>query len=294
MNCIFACDGVECSNETTYSFKNIICNLHLKEVFGLKQWVFTSETESGTEYCGPFLIPDRHSSFKPNTVVLPTKAFLDHLLLPQKLLNADLYPYELNPRMKTYLNHLQMNRMKFKSPKTYRYHTELIRNLPEEGKVDLINQHDLAHADLKNYVRTRISGVTHKIESEPYYSNFDTMSVVPLNDPTVPRTLDQFSAFTAFLLYNCMFDKVYLPVGGAPLMCYPNLAYVANVGFVAIDDIKNNVPLTLLGDMRSTVAYFQQKTHVEPNQIVTSHFNKQNFPDTMRNVNVISSNERYC
>lgn len=298
-NCIFACDGVTCSAETVYSFKNIICNAHLKEVYGLKQWIFKSETESGTEFCGPYLIPDNFLSFKPNTVVFPTKDFLDAFLMPEKYNKPDTFQYELNPRMKVYYNNLNMQRMKFaKNPKTMRYHFELIRNLPVKDAKDIknINDHDMAHIDLKKHLQDRITSMNHWIESEPYYKNFEKMQVLKINQPEMALPLDQLSPFYGFLLFNTIFDKHYLPIHAdtAPLMCYANLAYKDKVGFVTINEIKNNVPLVTLGTMKASVAYYQQKTHVEPNQVVANHFNKDVFPDKMRNLNVISSNERYC
>lgn len=298
MNCNFKCDGVICATNTTTSFKHVICNTHLSEVYGFKQWIFKSQVETNTGFGGPYLMPDDFMSFKPNTVVLPTKQFLDSFLMPEKFGNSDSYQYQLNPRMQTYYNNLNMNRMKFqKNTKSARYHFELIRNLGEKDSknISTINDHDLAQVELKKHLQDRITKMNHWIESEPYYQNFKSIQIMTINDPTKLIPLTDFSPFYGFLIFNTFIDKHFLPgLDKAPLMLYANLAYKENVGFVTINEVVNNVPFVTLGEMKASYAYYQHKTHLEPNHILKQAFNKDLFPDNMRNLNVISSNDRYC
>lgn len=293
-NCIFACDGVTCSKNNPYSFQNVICTLHLKEIFGLKIFTWKSETQTSTDTCGPYLTPDDHYGFAVNQVIIPEQSFLDGFLMPSKSGTFD-HKYHLNPRLANYYNNLSMKRMTFGDAKVSRYHYELIRNLfeTEANKIGLINNHDAAHIELKKHLQNRITTTNHWIESEPYFENFKGITVKEFNSGDEVG-LETLSRFIGFIIYNCMFDKNFLIPNMAPLMIYGNLAYVKGVGLVAINEIRNNVPLSIMGDMNCTYAYVQQKTHSEPKQVVANRVTTSNFPDTMRSLNVISSSDRYC
>lgn len=316
-NCIFACEGVKCSNmsDNLFSFKNIICNYHLKTIFGLKIWIFRSETETQTGLSGPFFIPDEHFSFKPFTVLFPERDFLDSLLMPENNSDSNAnYMYELNPRIKTYLTNLSMQKLNFRDKKTYRYHYELIRNLSIKdcNNLNLIDQQDTSHTDLKTHIQDRISALNHWIKNEPYYKLFDKLSVLSISDPadnlkgssgvqleTVGQSNDltKFSPFYGFLFYNCLFDKNYMPLPDAtasPLVCYGNLTYKQGIGIVAINHIVNPIPLVLTGRVTNAAGYYQMKTHLEPKQVVSNVVNTMSYPDNFRTLNIISSNEKYC
>lgn len=294
-NCIFSCNEVKCSSENLYSFQNIICISHLKEIFGLKIFAFKSETETATEQCGPFLTPDDHYSFAPNTVIIPEKGFLDSHLIPNEMTNFN-YKFALNPRLQTYYRNLQMQRCYFKDLKTYKYHYELIRNLFEtkNDQIKLSSNFDNSNIELKKHLQDRISKMNHWITNEPYYNNFKNMKLRKFSDAE-EVALSSFSPFIGFILYNTIFDKYFLPhTTQAPLMCYANLSYIQGVGLVAVQEIKNNVPLVVIGEMKSNTAYLQHKTHIEPKQVVTNHMTYKMFPDMNRNLNVLSTNDRYC
>lgn len=293
-NCLFACEGVNCSKNNPYSFQNVICTLHLREIFGLKIFTWKSETQTSTDTCGPYLTPDDHYGFGVNAVIFPDREFLDNFLMPEKRASFDTV-YHLNPRLANYYNNLAMKRMNFGDAKVSRYHYELIRNLftTEAHKIGLINNHDAAHVDLKKHLQNRLTSTDHWIQSEPYFANFPSMEVRELKS-SESVSLDRLSRFVGFVLYNMVFDKNFLVREMAPLMLYANVAYVAKVGLVAVNEIRNNVPLVVVGDMSCTYAYVQQKTHSEPKQVVANRITTSNFPDTMRNLNVISSSDRYC
>ena len=294
-NCIFSCNEVICSKDNLYSFQNIICSSHLKEIFGLKIFAFKSETETATEQCGPFLTPDDHYSFPPNTVVVPTKTFLDSHLLPSE--NADFnYKFTQNSRLQTYYNNLRMRRCYFKDLNTYQYHYELIRNLFECSidSISLSNLANSANIELLKHIQDRIAKMNNWIKNEPYYKNFEKMKLKLFTD-NKEVSLAELPPFIGFILYNTVFDKCFLPFNtGAPLMCYANLSYIPEVGLVTVQEVKNNIPLVVIGEMQSNLAYLQHKTHIEPKQVVVNRLTNKNFPDTNRSHNVISSNKRFC
>lgn len=300
MTCIFACDGVTCSTKNLVSLNDVICMKHLKEVFGIKVWMFQSESPQSTDQVGPYFTPDDHLTFPPNCVVIPHKNYLDGILMPDKYANNfENYTYHLNPRLRTYYDNLIMNRMEFSNTKTSKYHFELIRNLGEKDHKDikLINELDMAGMDLKKHLQNRIMTMNHWIENEPYYSNFQKMQIIPLNEPDKVITADTFSPFIGFMLYNTVFEKTYLPVPNqektSPLMAYANLAYKKNVGWVTLNEVRNNVQLVVMGNLYANYGYYQQKTHSEPKQVVVNRMTFNKFPDTMRNLNVISSNDEF-
>lgn len=292
-NCIFSCNEVKCSSENLYSFQNIICSSHLKEIFGLKLFAFKFETETATEQCGPFLTPEDHYSFPANTVIFPEKAFLDSYLMPEKVCNPN-FNYTLNSKLQTYYKNLQMQRCYFKDLKTYKYHYELIRNLFETDydKITLSNDADTSNIELKTHIQDRISKMNHWIKNEPYYENFKNMTIK--SSDTNDITLQTLSPFIGFILYNMLFDKGILLPSTAPLMCYANVTYVNGIGLVTVQQIKNNLPLVVIGNIKNTFPYMQHKTHIEPKQVVLNRVSHKMFPDTNRNLNVLSTNDRYC
>jgi len=293
-NCIFSCNEVKCSSENLYSFQSIICISHLKEIFGLKIFAFKSETETATEQCGPFLTPDDHYSFAPNTVIFPEKSFLDSYLIPESETDFN-YKFTLNSRLQTYYRNLQMQRCYFKDLKTYKYHYELIRNLFETDydKITLTNDADTSNIELKKHIQDRISKMNHWIKNEPY-KNFKNITIKRNND-NIDVNLSTLSPFIGFILYNTIFDKCFLPHKSiAPLMCYANVGYIEGIGLTTVQEVKNNIPLVVIGEMKNIFAYVQQKTHIEPKQVVINRVTSKIFPDTNRSLNVLSTNDRYC
>lgn len=295
--CIFACDGVKCSTSNAQSFQYIICKDHLKEVFGLKVVLWTSENPRTTDLVGPYLTPDDHYCYRAGDVIVPCKSFLDGFLVAAKADAVDVTMYRLNERISIYYNNMLMNRMKFVDNKPSRYHFELIRNLfSEDGKVSMVNDHDTAMIDLKKHVQNRLSDLNHWVESETYYSLFQNLKVKKLKDGAEVAIDELTDRFVGFILFNCLYDVMYIypNVDNGPITLYANTAYVEKVGLVALTAIHNNVPLVALGTGKLTNAYFQHKVHSEPKQVVANRISVVNFPDAMRSPNVTSTSDRFC
>ncbi|GFR32535.1 hypothetical protein TNCT_455471 [Trichonephila clavata] len=112
-------------------------------------------------------------------------------------------------------------------------------------------------------------------------------------------SLDTFSPIIGFILYNCLFDKHFIPVQQqgdkvTPLTLYGNLTYIPNIGIVAINEIKHNNPLVCLGTSVGSMAYYQMKTHIEPKRVASNVLKTSDYPDNIRNLNVLSTNNSYC
>lgn len=302
--CIFACKNVKCSNDNTnsYSFRNIICQLHLKTVFGLKQAIYRQETQNNSDLSGPFLMPDDNFEFEKNTVIFPEKAFLEHVLQPEYNGNVnENNMYNLNPRMLYYYNNLQT--LKMDQPESL-YHYELIRNLDvidTVKNVDVSQKQSLAHTGLVTHIQDRLSNLYNWIRNEPYYQVFKSLLIYPVDNFENPKTLaDGFSPFYSFLLYNCLFDKTYLPIphqnmnDSAPLTLYSNLVYKSGIGFVTTKVIKNNAFLVSMGEIKGHNAYFNFKCKHIPKASYKPSLQTSDLPDSLRNLNVLSGNQNYC
>ncbi|GFT94560.1 hypothetical protein NPIL_460591 [Nephila pilipes] len=131
------------------------------------------------------------------------------------------------------------------------------------------------------------------------------MHILSLNNPATQVSddnifrLNTFSPFMGFMLYNCLFDKHMMPVQQqgdkrTPLTLYGNLTYIPKIGIVAINEINHNNPLVCLGESIGSLAYYQMKTSVEPKRIIPNVLKPSDYPDNIRNLNVLSTNERYC
>ncbi|KAG8175769.1 hypothetical protein JTE90_029254 [Oedothorax gibbosus] len=151
-----------------------------------------------------------------------------------------------------------MRRLYFKDLNTYQYHYELIRNLFEKdtNDINLTNSANASNIELLKHIQDRISRMNHWI-NEPYYKNVDKMKLKLFSDDK-DVSLAELPPFIGFIVYNTVFDKCFLPLdASAPLMCYANLSYIPNVGLVTVQEIKNNIPLVVIGELKTNLAYLQ-------------------------------------
>lgn len=308
-HCIFSCDSKKCINDSTETFRDVICPYHLSHVFGLKVAIDKFETESSVHLVGPFLIVDDSFSFKPNTVVFPERGYIDQFMsiTPE---NPDSYKFILNPRMEHYLNNLRTS-----TPTTYtlseaRYQLEIIRNLffiesdketkdlNFSTKTNLVEGTATSNKQLNAVLQTRFQQLNSVIQLEDYNEIFKKITVFSMND-NIQISLDKFTPFMSFMIFNCLIDEHKLPVADTNnsigVTCFLNLVYVKGVGLVTTQDMLNPSHLVVSGNIKGNNTYYQLKVRSFPKQTVQNvNVYKRSLADNVRSSNVLNTQSDFC
>lgn len=311
--CIFSCENKKCVNESTETFKDIICPYHLSQVFGLKVHINKFEKESTDFYVGPYLIVEDSFSFEPNTVVFPERDFIDqHMTLGVP--KDEFYTYKLNPRMHSYLDNLLTNVFNC-TPSETRYQIEIIRNLffvkpsatlKDASKSDtknfiedinLAKGTESSNKELLRTINTRFQQLYSIIQTEDYNENFKNIEILNVNN-NEKVTLTNFNPFMSFMIFNCLTDEHKLPVSkddAVGIMCNLNLIYVQGIGFVTTQTILNPSNLVVSGTTKGSNNYYQLKVRAVPKRTVpnTSMY-KRNLADNVRSSNILNPQQDFC
>lgn len=317
--CIFSCDNKKCINESTETFKDIICPYHLSQVFGLKVAIEKFEKESTDFYVGPFLILDDSFSFEPNTVVFPERDFIDQHIGMKAATSPDFYQYKMNPRMRSYLDNLLTNTFNLPLNEA-RYQTEIIRNLffnvpakqlaegtndagavgvsiADSDKINLAKGTESSHKSLQIELDTRFQQLNSTILTEDYNAIFNEIEILSSTSDTT-HPLNSFTPFMRFMIFNCLTDEHKLPVTvntAVGITCYLNLLYMPGIGFVTTQEILHPSHLAIGGVTKGNNSFYQLKVRPIPKRTVqNSSMYKRNLADNVRSSNVLNLQHEYC
>lgn len=317
--CILSCDNKSCFNESTETFKDIICPYHLSQVFGLKVEVFYFGNESTDFYVGPLLIVDESFSFEPNTVVFPERGFIDQYLTMADTKDEFFYSFKMNPRMASYLGNLQTNAFNFDSSEI-RYQIEIIRNLffidkpvknsaeddsnsNSTGSTFIVDEINLAQGteasnkDLLRAIKTRFQNLNTIIQTEDYNKIFEKITILDIgSDAQLPITA--FTPFMNFMLFNCLTDEHKIPVikdDAVGITCYLNLLYKQGVGFVTTQGLMNPMHLVIGGVTKGNNNYYQLKIRpINKRTVQNVNMHKKNLADNVRSSNILNPHLDFC
>lgn len=303
--CILSCNSKSCINDSTETFREVICPYHLSRIFGLKVRIEPLDKESAEYYIGPYLALDNAFSFEANTVVFPEREFID-TFIGLKDPQPEFYNFKMNPRMATYLNELTSLDVKL-SKSEIRYQLEIIRNLffthnntteKTDGKITLVDETEKSNKDLFVEIETRFSELNSIIATEDYHKLFAKMNIMSTSDNAlIPLTV--FTNFMNFMLFNCLTDEHKLPTtpdGGVGLTCYGNLLYKKGVGFVTIHELIHPAFLVISGLTTGINNYYQLKVRAinkRPMQNNAAVY-KTNLADNIRSSNILNLQSEYC
>lgn len=309
--CILSCDNKSCFNESTETFKNVICPYHLSQVFGLKVDIIHFGNESNDFYVGPLLIVDDCFSFEPNTVVFPERDFIDQFLSMSDAKDDTFYNYKMNPRMSSYLMNLQTNNCKL-DPSEVRYQIEIIRNLffinkssgeiPSNStfiqeEINLAKRTESSNRDLLITLQTRFQHLNSIIQTEDYNKIFENITVLNIsNDNKLPITL--FTPFMNFMIFNCLTDEHQTPVitqDAVGITCYLNLLYKQGVGFITTQGLMNPMHLVIGGVTKGNNNYYQFKVRpINKRTVQNVNMYKRNLADNVRSSNILNPPHDFC
>lgn len=255
-NCIFSLDSAKCSfNSSVPSFEGIICQPHLREIYGVVPGYITFEPENQTLTIGPYLRVASNTTIEKNTVVFPTADYINKIYRSDvHSMNQDEMNYKLNRNIHFYIMKILDN--KNMTPYNKRLHYELIRNLSndENANVSMSSTNGTcedSHVSFKNDLRTRLNELNITINETSNAQNmFKSFNVHPNIS---------LSPFYKFLATNCMFDYHKLPNETVPDSLCANLVYVNGVGFATTEDLYGGCDLVIMGDETGKLSVYQHK-----------------------------------
>lgn len=319
--CILSCDNKSCHNESTETFKDIICPYHLSQVFGLKVQIFHFENESTDFYVGPLLVVDDCFSFEPNTVVFPERDFVDQFLNMEVTKEESFYNYKLNPRMSSYLTNLNTNAFN-KDASEIHYQLEVIRNLfyiannvnksdlDSSGStskksdsllikesLNLAKGTETSNINLLRILKTRFEHLNTIIQTEDYNPIFTNMSIIDIGgNDEIPITI--FTPFMNFMIFNCLTDEHKIPVikkDALGLFCYLNLLYKPGVGFITVQKLLSPMPLVIGGITKGNNNYYQLKIRpINKRSAQNVNMYKKNLADNVKYSNILNPRLDFC
>ena len=309
--CIFSCNSKTCVNDSTETFREVICPYHLSSVFGLKVQIQPMDKESVEYYIGPFLIIDNSFSFEPNTVVFPERNFIDqHLSLTDT--TQDYFNYKMNPRMATYLQNLLA--LEKHTPVEARYQMEVIRNLffpkrdsddvqapkTEERKqyITLMKNSEESNKNLLREIQTRFKELNAIIDTEDYNKLFQKIKVFCTSSDKIIE-IKNFTNFMKFMIFNCLTDEHQLPNvpnTGVGITCYANLVYKKGIGLITVHELIHPMPLVISGETVGTNNFYQLKIRAINKRTVQDNrsIHKSNLADNLRPSNILNLPTEYC
>lgn len=293
--CIFSCSGKDCKNDSTETFKKIICPKHLSQVFGLKVNVTTFCSPYEMTLVGPYLIVDDYLQFNAKTVIFPERDYIDQKFLVSTS-NTDYYDFILNPRMEEYINNLIQNKTNM-SKHEIRYQLEIIRNLfSSDGNIKLAKESEPSHQQMHTTVSTRIHEMNQIIKKDINEDLIKKLQYLSTNNEQFKSVCD-LTPFMQFILFNCLFDNHKLPQSntGIGLTLYANLVYKPTIGFITTTTITHPSHLVLCGSVTGDNAYYQSKITKRYNEYKTpKNIDMKDLADNRRISNVISTNSLIC
>lgn len=247
-----------------------ICPDHLNCVYGLKLDYTTIEDVIDDAVVGPYVFTSTGTVFPANTVVFPTRQFIDRTFVPESCTaeeQVDHQGYEMNPVIRTFHDKL-LDQAKKSEAGVYnrRYQYEILRNIgmhPNETTLGHYTQKD-TFVNFKSTIQRVLHGIESTIDNLVHYTNqFEKVAVHNGQNEPIQLGTMKISNVYKVLLSQCVSDRHSVPSrinNVAMLSVVPsNLQYVADIGFVATQKIARPRPLTLSADVTGTTAWHHAK-----------------------------------
>lgn len=272
-NCIFGTDASKCSTYITESFKYIICDKHLEEIYGLEVVPHYKTNEMYRQTFGPFLQPAYKTSFKPNTVIIPDRQFFDKSF-DTLAKTVDDYRYVISNALQMYIQNMVNDSKNSSDPNSRRLHYELIRHMSEPDPTK-ITQIKVNNNDMLKALKDRLHRLRNIVDDPIYkkiYENIALLDSSILTDKTKENSAnstvseENFSAFYEFFMSNVLHTFCEIQATNPVMYAFtipPNITYKKGVGFVALTEISNGDYLVLLSQETGTSHLYSRKVYGE-------------------------------
>lgn len=266
-NCIFGTDATKCSGYRAESFKYIICDKHLEEIYGLEVVPFHKSNETYRQTIGPFLQPAYKTSFKPQTVIIPDKEFFDKTFDTYEKVSED-YKYNISNALTKHIQYMVTDSKNLSDTNSRRLHYELIRHMSVVDlstiSVKVPNNHMLTK------LKDQLSRLRNIVDDKIYSNLYERIGLLDINSFTTEikekNNNDRYSAFYEFFMTNILHsfhecNATHPTMYSATIS--PNLIYKKGVGFVALTEISNGDYFVLLSHETGTSHLYNSKVYEE-------------------------------
>lgn len=249
-----------------------MCNKHLAQFFGLEMEFIEHDDKTEVTYVGAFLRPARNVVFPSNTVIVPTRDFLDWTIQPANY-PADrrtspafqsLGTYELNPVIQEFIRQTSHN--KGEMDKYKRLCIEVLRNWTADGDVTTGPRENQSYM-LKNLiteVTASLSLCKTTIRTQTIYDVFPNFSLMckGANDSVEMKRLTEvvMSDLMRYFIVNCYHSTHNTKFNRSVLHDYvfPNCMWVEDVGLVTLEKVARPNFLIVYGNSDGDQIYYNR------------------------------------
>jgi len=288
--CLFKHPREECRSKKHSYIRYIICEKHLREIYGLEITFKYIETPTEMVYLGFNLSVAPNTYFKENDVIIPIRDFIDvtyrkefHESSASVAKNDFDKKFRMNPHLHKYI----LSKMKNAQLDIHdRYTYEMIRNL--SSHVEAVNTNPIPGCEVdpnqKAYIRSKLTisetfikenvlKTTYK--TNRYYTDKTTDNPIELNSEDMKDTSLIFSVLLSraeFGIHSITNETNSITETNRLV---PNAMFFPNIGLVAMQKISNPSTIVVFGHStgfdKNTNDYetmYDENVIVEPKEIV--------------------------
>lgn len=289
--CIFEHSREECRFKKHTNIRYLICEKHLRDIYGLEISWRHVETPTEIIYVGFNLSVAPNTYFKENDVIIPVRRFFDATFRKEAQdtslkLDTD-KKYRMNPHLYAYI----LKKMKLGQLDLHdRYTYEMIRNLSQP--IDSVDSNPIKHCENdpnhKVYLRQKMIISETFITENVLNTTFKTITYYDATADANVVEHEQTNLKDISTLFHYYLSKAEFSVHmiadhkdgnfTETNRLVPNAMFVKNIGLVATRPISNPSTIVVFGKVKgfdnNINAYddaYNENIIVEPKEIVQPH-----------------------
>lgn len=289
--CLFNARGADCRAPKRTNLSMVMCQKHLKDLYGLEMGYHQDDHPTNVAWVGPFLRPVKNSAyFKRYTVIFPTKQFFDRTQRPEEFndRNSNYRKYQMNPFILDYIRKYGLNPGKSVENRLV---IEMYRNLNSLDKdVDPGPKHETLFPNLISLVRSKKSISESHIRDQAI---FECLKDVSIYTPKGPKSLPDtdLSITMQYILFNCQFSEIKVTFDTDNFADYLpyNCEFVDGIGLVATELINYPHPLIVNGVGSGSQIFYNAFVSMVQKEVLHKNYSLKDIPSQYALTNALKS-----
>lgn len=280
--CLFHHAKEPCGGKKPSHIQYLICDKHLKEIYGLHITWSPIETPTEMIYVGFNLSVYLNSFFRENDVIIPVRLFYDKIFRPTHVTPTEFdKKFRINQTLYKYI-HGKMRNGVLDSNDRYTY--EMIRNLSEKNEAVNVNPTKNCEHDPQaiSFLTSKMTVSDTYIKNYILPSTYKNISVYGIDDQPNGTDLDNIETLSLGFRYLLSKGEYCVHIASDDTdkvsetqRLRPNAIFVEGVGLVATRNISFPDTIVIAGIMRGfaqqaydTDNLYSEMCIVEPKEIV--------------------------
>jgi hypothetical protein len=292
-NCVYEHPTKKCTLHSLTSFKHVICAKHLLTPHGLNSIYRESQQPEALQRIGPYLAVAENVVFEPNTVIFPTRDFIDQQLGYYRGDDADLLHnnYRLSKVMMAFLNDMTLENTNAANM----FQFEILRNLlihDPSTDVKMALGADETKAALKHEVQSRLNYLRTFVLNQDWHAYMEggTNLQIKKQDGTQKTNL---SAFEEFLMFNIHGDAISVLAETVYMhRINLNIRFVDKIGYVTVKALYHPADLVVYGVYTVNNHYLRNKVRQELKKCVKNVSTVKRMGDAQDRLKFVDQTDR--